>query len=71
MGKITAGVLLLVLGAIGLLLPVIPQVPFLILGLTLLSTESPRAKALLSWIQERTGWHRLTGRSSRDAADGR
>jgi uncharacterized membrane protein YbaN (DUF454 family) len=57
-GKITAGVLLLVLGFIGLLLPVIPQVPFLILGLTLLSTESPRARALLDWIRERTGWRR-------------
>jgi uncharacterized membrane protein YbaN (DUF454 family) len=53
--KITLGVALLALGVIGLLLPIVPQIPFLILGLSLLSTESPRAKAWLHYLQERTG----------------
>jgi uncharacterized membrane protein YbaN (DUF454 family) len=57
-GKVTLGLLLLVLGAIGLLLPVIPQIPFLLGGLTLLSSESRHAKAVLEWVEKRVGWKR-------------
>lgn len=57
-GKISLGVLLLVLGVIGLLLPVIPQIPFLIGGLTLLSSENRHCKALLDYIEKRVGWRR-------------
>lgn len=57
-GKVTLGVLLLVLGVIGLLLPVIPQIPFLLGGLTLLSSESRHAKAVLEWVERRVGWKR-------------
>ena len=57
-GRITAGVALLILGVIGLFLPFLQGILFLIMGLTLLSTESARAKAWLEWLQERSGWRR-------------
>jgi len=60
-GKITAGVGLLVLGVIGLFLPFLQGILFLVMGLSLLSTESPRAKAWLDYLQERTGWQRRRG----------
>ena len=56
-GKITVGMSLLVLGVIGLFLPFLQGILFLIMGLSVLSTESPRAKAWLHYVQERTGWH--------------
>ena len=59
-GKITLGVLLLVLGVIGLALPVIPQIPFLIGGLTLLSSENRHCAALLDYIKKRVGWQQST-----------
>jgi uncharacterized membrane protein YbaN (DUF454 family) len=59
-GKISLGVLLLVLGLIGLLLPVVPQIPFLIGGLTLLSSENRHCKALLEYVERRVGWRRST-----------
>ena len=59
-GKISLGVLLLVLGVIGLLLPVIPQIPFLIGGLTLLSSENRHCKALLEYVEKKVGWRRAT-----------
>ena len=42
--RITAGVLLVILGIIGLLLPVLPGIPFLILGVGLLSVDIPAVK---------------------------
>lgn len=57
-GKISLGVLLLILGVIGLLLPVVPQIPFLIGGLTLLSSENRHCKALLEYVERRVGWRR-------------
>jgi len=57
-GKITLGVLLLVLGVVGLFLPFLQGILFLIMGLSLLSTESQRAKAWLHYLEERTGWRR-------------
>jgi uncharacterized membrane protein YbaN (DUF454 family) len=63
-GKITLGVLLLVLGVIGLMLPLIPQIPFLIGGLTLLSSESRHAKAVLDYVEKRIGWRRSTPQQS-------
>lgn len=59
-GKISLGVLLLVFGLIGLLLPVVPQIPFLIGGLTLLSSENRHCKALLEYVERRVGWRRST-----------
>jgi uncharacterized membrane protein YbaN (DUF454 family) len=63
-GKITLGVLLLMLGVIGLMLPLIPQIPFLIGGLTLLSSESRHAKAVLDYVEKRIGWRRSTPQQS-------
>ena len=59
-GKISLGVLLLILGVIGLLLPVIPQIPFLLGGLTLLSSENRHCKALLDYVEKKVGWRRET-----------
>ena len=56
--KITIGVLLLALGIVGLFLPFLQGILLLIMGLTVLSTESSRAKAWLHYIQERTGWRK-------------
>lgn len=61
-GKITVGVLLVVLGIVGLFLPVLQGVLFLVMGLSLLSTESPRAKAWLHRLEERTGWRKRDAR---------
>jgi len=57
-GKIAAGVFLLGLGVLGLFLPFLQGVLFLVMGLTLLSTESRRAKEWLHYVQDRAGWHR-------------
>ena len=57
-GKITVGVLLMGLGVIGLFLPFLQGVLFLVMGLTLLSTESRRAKEWLHYVQDRAGWQR-------------
>ncbi len=64
LGKITLGVLLLVLGVIGIMLPLFPQIPFLLGGLTLLSSESRHAKAVLDWVEKRIGWRRSTPQQS-------
>jgi uncharacterized membrane protein YbaN (DUF454 family) len=71
-GKITLGVLLLVLGVIGLALPLIPQIPFLLGGLTLLSSESRHARAVLEYVEKRIGWRRSNAhRSQQEAGHGR
>jgi uncharacterized membrane protein YbaN (DUF454 family) len=57
-GKITIGASLLVLGVVGLFLPFLQGILFLVMGLSLLSTESPRAKAWLDRLEERTGWRK-------------
>ena len=58
LAKITLGVALLALGVVGLFLPFLQGILFLIMGLSLLSSESPRAKALLQYLQRKTGWQR-------------
>jgi uncharacterized membrane protein YbaN (DUF454 family) len=59
---------LLILGVIGLLLPLIPQIPFLIGGLTLLSSENRHCKALLEYVEKRVGWRRATPRKTQPMA---
>ncbi|MBM3783118.1 MAG: hypothetical protein FJW30_02100 [Acidobacteria bacterium] len=49
--RITAGIGLLIVGIIGLLLPVMPQWPFIIPGLALLGDYFPPARRLNAWIQ--------------------
>jgi len=61
--KITAGILLLILGVIGLFLPFLQGILFIVLGLSLLSSESPRAKVWLEYVQERSGWKRRQARN--------
>jgi uncharacterized membrane protein YbaN (DUF454 family) len=58
-GKIATGVLLLVLGVIGLFLPFLQGILFLIMGLSLLSSESDRAKAWLQYLERRVGWRKV------------
>jgi uncharacterized protein len=61
--KITAGVLLLVVGVVGLFLPFLQGILFLVMGLSLLSSESPRAKAWLQYLQRKSGWQRRDPRA--------
>lgn len=51
--RILAGIVLVIIGVIGLLIPVMPQWPFIIPGLMLLSPHFPPAKRLLDWIQRK------------------
>jgi uncharacterized protein len=68
-GKIGAGLLLLVLGVAGLFLPFLQGILFLVMGLTLLSTESRHAKALLTYLQRRTGRHGPDERPTQDRTE--
>ncbi len=49
--RIASGVGLLIVGIIGLLLPVMPQWPFIIPGLMILGDYYPPAKRLLAWLR--------------------
>lgn len=49
--RIALAVTCLGLGVIGLFLPFLQGILFLIIGLTLLSTESVRARRWLDWIR--------------------
>jgi len=51
--KVGLGALLLLLGVIGVLLPLIPGIPFLVLGLGLLSLSSERIRRLIERFKER------------------
>lgn len=51
--RVAAGVLFLVLGILGFFLPVLQGILFSVIGLTLLSTESERARSLLDWMHRR------------------
>jgi uncharacterized protein len=68
-GKITVGVLLLALGVIGLFLPFLQGILFLIMGLSLLSTESERAKAWLHYLERRVGWRKVVEPTHGSAED--
>ncbi|HSC78258.1 MAG TPA: PGPGW domain-containing protein [Candidatus Acidoferrales bacterium] len=61
--RIIAGFVLLAFGLVAILIPVLPQVPFIIAGLLLLAREFHWARRLLEWAKRR--WHSL-----RDAARG-
>jgi uncharacterized membrane protein YbaN (DUF454 family) len=49
--KITAGIILLIIGFIGLLLPIMPQWPFIIPGLMLLAEYFPPAQRALDRLK--------------------
>ncbi|HVM96490.1 MAG TPA: PGPGW domain-containing protein [Candidatus Acidoferrales bacterium] len=50
-GRVVLGVACLIIGVIGLFLPFIQGILFLVIGLTLLSSESDRAKRWLDWLR--------------------
>lgn len=53
--RIGVGFALLGMGVVGLLLPVVPQIPFLLGGLLLLAREYHWARRLLDWAKRK--WH--------------
>lgn len=53
LGKVTLGWGFLVLGVLGLFLPVLQGVLFLAIGLVILSTEQAWAHRLLTWLRGR------------------
>lgn len=54
-GRIVFGIVFLILGVLGLFLPVLQGVLFLMIGLSLLSKESDHARRLLEWMK-RSRW---------------
>lgn len=50
---IVAGSLLILIGVVGLFLPIVPQVPFLLGGLSLLATQVKAAKVLKDKLEAR------------------
>ena len=48
---ISGGILFLLLGVVGLLIPVVPQVPFFLLGIYLLSKGSPKFEKKLKSLK--------------------
>ena len=61
-GRIALGVALLVLGVIGLFLPFLQGILFIVVGLTLLSRESERVRRWVDWLRdvaERKGFKAL------------
>jgi uncharacterized membrane protein YbaN (DUF454 family) len=55
MGKRIAAYLCLVLGVIGLALPLLPGIPLLIIGVALLGPEHRFRRVLARWIPRKTG----------------
>ena len=51
--RLVAGVVLLLVGLAGILIPVFPQWPFIIPGLMLLAPESRYARRLIIWLRTR------------------
>ena len=71
--RMVVGWVCLIIGLLGIILPIIPGIPFLIVGLALLSTEHRWVRSLLIWTKRKLGrwWPRkiqippLRRRSSR------
>jgi len=51
--KLIIGWFFLILGLVGVLLPIMPGVIFFPIGLAILSTESETAKKILTWFKRR------------------
>lgn len=45
----------LVIGVLGIILPIIPGIPFLVVGLAALSTEYRWVRSLLVWMKRKLG----------------
>lgn len=50
-GRIAAGIGLILIGIVGLILPVMPGWVFIIPGLVILADHSPRIRRLLDWVK--------------------
>lgn len=57
--RIVFGAAFLILGVVGLFLPFLQGILFLVIGLTLLSSESSLARRVLEWVRCRM--HRKVG----------
>ena len=53
MGRIVSGFFLLVLGVIGLFLPVLQGIAMIVAGLLILAPEFPWAQRLLNWLRQK------------------
>lgn len=53
-GRIVLGVGCLALGVVGLFLPFLQGILFLVIGLTLLSSESEWARHILDWVKRKS-----------------
>lgn len=53
----------MILGIIGLILPIMPGWVFLIPGLVILSDYFPRVKKLVDWAKHKAGYDKHTNRS--------
>ena len=51
MARVTAGLLCLVLGVAGLFLPFVQGILLLVIGCSLLSSESERSRRWLDWLR--------------------
>jgi len=49
--KISVGIVFLLLGVAGLILPILQGILFLLIGLAILSTESRRVRAVIQWLR--------------------
>jgi len=63
LARIILGFILLGMGVVGLLLPIVPQVPFFIAGLLLLAREYHWARRLLDWAKRK--WHAVRHSAAR------
>jgi uncharacterized membrane protein YbaN (DUF454 family) len=66
--RVVLGVAFLALGVVGLFLPFLQGILFMVIGLTLLSTESERARRLLEWARIR--WRRHSGAGRGETTNG-
>jgi uncharacterized membrane protein YbaN (DUF454 family) len=65
--RISAGVGLVLIGIVGLILPVMPGWVFIIPGLVILAEYSPRIKRLLEWVKAKFEDARTATGKSRSA----
>jgi uncharacterized membrane protein YbaN (DUF454 family) len=58
--RAVGGILLIVVGLLGLVLPVIPGVPLLLAGVALLGQDHPLVRPALAWLRRRReAWRRV------------
>ena len=57
--RVVLGIVCMILGVLGLFLPFLQGILFLVIGLTLLSAESDRAKRWLDWLKAKAKLDRV------------